>query len=490
MQRADVVVAGGGPAGLAAALRYAADGAAVVVVERGAPDRPRLGETLGAEVAGRLAGLGLDPTPFFAWAPRFVGVHSAWGGPDLVASSTLLHPLGEGWHVDRGRFDAALLAAALDRGVRVVHGAGRCQIFSDSDGFQVMCADAPGVAAPRVVDASGRGAPASAGLEGRRWVSLDRQVALLAIVADPGGEPVLQLEAVEAGYWYTAPLPGGRLAVVLVTDGDVLTDAGADRADRFSRLLAGAPHTRARVGAAATGPLAAGRSDSGWLVAPPIAGFEAVGDAAQAADPLGGDGVTRALGALEPAAAWRAGPLSWHGPGTTWPRGAGRWRRSGPGGGLDPAVEAGRPGDGSADAGAGHARSAGEAPRPQRSGLAAAGGRAGAGRCSSSRRRPMWRWPRPGRSPRSVTGGCWRACSGSVAWGCWGGAPSGADLGDRGRLVAPLRGHGHRCGHGGPAEETEGAETEGAEIVGGRSAPTSARKNARRALQAPLGSQR
>lgn len=306
MQRADVAVVGGGPAGLAAALRHAAEGAAVVLLERGPADRPRFGETLGAEVAGRLVDLGLDPTPFFAGAPRFVGVHSAWGGPELVASSTLLHPLGEGWHVDRPRFDAALLDAARARGVRVLHDVGRCQILPDSRGFRVECAEGAALVAPRVVDASGRGAPASAGLAGRQWVSLDRQVALLAVVPDPGGEPVLQLEAVEAGYWYAAPLPAGRLAVVLVTDGDVLTAAGADRAERFQRLLAQAPLTRARIGGPVDAPIAAGRSDSGWLLPPDVAGFQAAGDAGLATDPLGGDGVARALVApLDAAAAAR-----------------------------------------------------------------------------------------------------------------------------------------------------------------------------------------
>jgi hypothetical protein len=158
------------------------------------------------------------------------------------------------------------------------------------------------VSARFLVDASGRGAPASArAVEDHRWLALDREIAIMGRTpraAVTVGDTELCIEAVEEGWWYSAPQPGGDLIVALVTDADLF--ARGDRAQlgsRFAVALARTRHTCARAGA----PVLAGdavrivRADSGRLLGDRGPGFRAVGDAAFASDPLAGNGVARAL---------------------------------------------------------------------------------------------------------------------------------------------------------------------------------------------------
>jgi flavin-dependent dehydrogenase len=175
------------------------------------------------------------------------------------------------------------------------------------DGFRVEAGHGDDVLGRTFVDASGRGAPAGAALRRRRWLALDRQVAIVARLRGPGelGWELL-LEAVEDGYWYSVPQPGGVLVAALVTDAD-LAFAGGRRpslAERFTEALGRTRHTAARCAGRTpeAGPWVV-RADSGRLLPEHGPGWRAVGDAAFATDPLAGNGVARALRGAEDAAA-------------------------------------------------------------------------------------------------------------------------------------------------------------------------------------------
>ncbi len=253
-ERRDVVVVGGGPAGLSAAARCAREGLSVALFERGDASAFRVGETLSAEVGAHLRELG-------AWGAmeavlgeqaRFVTVSSAWGSDALEERSTMFHPLGAGWHVDRARFDRGLLAWARAEGVEVRSDAGSCAVARDGEGFVVTPRRGHGLWGRLLLDASGRGAPATASLPGRRWLAHDRQVAIVGRLSATGATSPgvgLYLEAVEEGFWYSAPMADGTFVAVLLTDADVLPSLGRDRDERFARALSraagggGARHT-------------------------------------------------------------------------------------------------------------------------------------------------------------------------------------------------------------------------------------------------------
>jgi flavin-dependent dehydrogenase len=303
----DVVVVGGGPAGLAVSGALRRKGRSVAVFERSSYEAPRVGETLGAEALAALRTLGAwdRMAPLVEEQVPLRAVQSAWGAEELHERHSMVHPLGEGRHVDRARFDASLATWAEGEGVVVGRDAGTCTVKRTAEGFRVESAHGESAIARYFVDASGRGAPAGAGLDGRRWLALDRQVAIVSRLRgarELGWE--LLLEAVEDGYWYAVPQPDGVMVVALVTDADLALEGGrAALSDRFTAALGRTRHISGRC--AGLMPEASPRivrADSGCLMPGHGNGWRAVGDAAFATDPLAGNGVARALrGAAEAA---------------------------------------------------------------------------------------------------------------------------------------------------------------------------------------------
>jgi flavin-dependent dehydrogenase len=296
----DVVVVGGGPAGLALAILLARLGRSVAVLERSRYERARVGETFGGELAPLLGEIGLWNE--FQTVPRtpFRGVRSAWGDATLLEKSSVFNPFGEGWHVDRIAFDAMLANASARAGVTVHVGTGPSMIARSENGWSVRPSSESPICGRFLVDASGRGARATAAcIASRYWLQMDRLVAMFARMAPSAPiEPLLELEAVEDGWWYTAPQPGGKLLVTLMTDADLLpaNPRANTLADSFYAALSRTLHTAKRCGDATLDGLPwIVRADTGVLLPDRSSGWCAIGDAAMGCDPLAGDGVARAL---------------------------------------------------------------------------------------------------------------------------------------------------------------------------------------------------
>ncbi|MDQ3677764.1 MAG: FAD-dependent oxidoreductase [Actinomycetota bacterium] len=105
----DVVVAGGGPAGSAAAIALVRAGRRVLLADpcNAQPPALKIGETLPTVAAVALRDLGLHERIEGAGvAIRSTGTSAAWGGDEPVQRDPVVDPHGHGWHLDRTRFDA------------------------------------------------------------------------------------------------------------------------------------------------------------------------------------------------------------------------------------------------------------------------------------------------------------------------------------------------------------------------------------------------
>jgi flavin-dependent dehydrogenase len=312
-----VVIVGGGTAGAATALALQRAGVPTVLIERSARPAWKVGEALPPAANPLVRRLGLwGRLQDEGHLPSY-GNASAWGSPALVDHSFLLDPNGSGWHLDRPRFDALLLQAAREHGARFVLGTAALhqrpasgeRSFSDERSAGDGCwlrvtpdeGDSTLVRAPFAVDASGRAAVLARD-SGARREHLDRLVGIVGLLATraAGGGPDTRtmVEAVEDGWWYSALVPGGRLVVAFMTDGDIARRRAAHTLAGWSSLLGETVHTCARVVAHEARLLATPRvvlANSSRPAAVVGRGWLAVGDAAIAHDPLSSQGIASAL---------------------------------------------------------------------------------------------------------------------------------------------------------------------------------------------------
>ncbi len=300
----DAVIAGAGPAGAATAIGLARAGRQVLLVDKRAAPRLSFAETLapGAkpQLEGLLSSLGQDMLP--CWAAPNRGTLSVWGAAFPAEQGHDFNPYGTGLCVDRVGLDAALVARAEAQGVTVLRGVAVTEATYDGEFWALRLSDGDAVAR-YLIDATGRAAAVSRlfGITHLRPDPLFAYALRFQTDADDDIDALTRIEAGESGWWYSnrlpAPGPSTRI-VVLHCDRDSALARDAARHAGFLERLAETTlmrDTLARAGSIPTGSVRgfpAGSAVSTRRVAP---GFVAVGDAAQAYDPLSSQGVDRAL---------------------------------------------------------------------------------------------------------------------------------------------------------------------------------------------------
>jgi flavin-dependent dehydrogenase len=299
----DVVVLGGGPAGVSTAMVLAESGISVLVVERSGYTELRIGETFPPAIQCALVPLGLWESFISSRHLPSSGTCSAWGRDELQEYNFFFNPYGHGWHVDRRAFDASLALAAEARGVRFARdsrildveqqprsGGWRLSVGSTDCSFDVKTSF--------LVDATGRASVLARRLGATRSL-LDGLIGMYRFYKETSQQAIEALtliEAVEGGWWYSAPLPGGRVVAAYMSDADLCARDALRDLSCWNVHLQRAPHTYARVcHSAPEGKPAVVAANSSILR--PMFGSDwlAVGDAALAFDPLSGQGVCKAL---------------------------------------------------------------------------------------------------------------------------------------------------------------------------------------------------
>ena len=302
----DVAVVGGGPAGCATALALRRIGVErVVVVESSDYDSARVGESIPPDTRLLLRQLGVLDSFLAQDHERCLGSCSSWGSAELGHNDFLVNPFGDGWHLDRLRFDR-WIAEQTERSEVEIR---RRTIFRDLERgggrrpIELRLTGPGGgpstVRCRFVVDATGQQARVARRL-GARPRSEDQLVCVAGYLdAAPGHglSSLTMLEAVEYGWWYAARLPDGRLTAAVASDPAIVREMGLTRAASWSAELVRTRH----VGPALAGcPLVESRlhvwSAPSTLLDPPAgAGWAAVGDAASAFDPISSQGIHKAL---------------------------------------------------------------------------------------------------------------------------------------------------------------------------------------------------
>ena len=301
MIHADVLILGGGPAGATAALNLAPM-RRVVLVERQRQSPPRIGEALPPAARRLLNDMGLIDEFIAQGHVPCYGNRSIWGRTAPAETDFLRDPDGHGWHLDRARFDAWLRHTAVARGAMPLMPARLLSIRRGDEGWQVRIATSGGeqiVSAAFAIDAGGRSAPLARQIGAGRRVS-DRLVCgwIHGFACPMGrGSGLTVVEAVEDGWWYTAPLPDGRRVLAFLTDADLPAARIAYNTASLIDSTVTAPEIRAIVIESEFVPISGGFTAAHSSALNPCGapGWLAAGDASISFDPLSAQGLLHAL---------------------------------------------------------------------------------------------------------------------------------------------------------------------------------------------------
>ena len=171
-----VLIAGGGPAGAAAAILLARAGQRVLLVERETGPREKVcGEFLGADAMACLAALGIDPMALGAVPIAETRIARGAGAAHLTLPFAACG-------LPRAVMDEALLGLAAEAGATLLRGSVVRDASRDGDNWYLRLADGGLLRAPRLVLATGkhslRGFPREGAREG--WVGAKLHLKLRA----------------------------------------------------------------------------------------------------------------------------------------------------------------------------------------------------------------------------------------------------------------------------------------------------------------------
>jgi flavin-dependent dehydrogenase len=303
----DVIVIGGGPAGSASAITLARAGYRALLIERRSDEEFKVGESLPPAVKPLLRELGLmERFKADGHLPSY-GNQSAWGSSRLRSTDFIMNPHGNGWHLNRVKFDAMLRAGAQDAGAETLEATRVNRLSRTADElWQVQLSSGNQLEekfAPWLIDCTGRSSFVARSL-GVKRISYDQLVGFVSLFRAPESmeasdqDSLTVIEAATHGWWYTALISSGRRIVVYFTDADIQTGKLARTADGFIKLVNQTEHIRRKITdsgyALDEGPWATG-ANSARLEHAAGMGWLAAGDSALSFDPLSSQGICTAL---------------------------------------------------------------------------------------------------------------------------------------------------------------------------------------------------
>ncbi|MFT5999867.1 MAG: 2-polyprenyl-6-methoxyphenol hydroxylase-like FAD-dependent oxidoreductase [Neolewinella sp.] len=304
----NILIIGAGPAGSAAAVFLAQAGFGATVVDRENVDAAginvfKVGESLPPAAKILLDQLGIWASFQAAGHLKCYNNKSYWYSAQATFTDFITQPPGYGWHLDRVAFERQLVGRAREAGTRLLPNTKLKTAGFDGRVWTVTLELADGQTQAAnydfIIDASGRNSWLARRLGAERMIE-DRQLALVTWLhtAKPMTEASSLIETTPTGWWYSANIPGDRMATAFLCKADKAQRALWQTPEGWQNLLGAAPHTERRIkegeGTWLT-PATFIAADSGILSQTCGPGWIAVGDAAMTYDPVASHGILMAL---------------------------------------------------------------------------------------------------------------------------------------------------------------------------------------------------
>jgi flavin-dependent dehydrogenase len=291
----DVVVAGAGPAGIAAASVLTSGGSRVLLADRPSTTAHKIGEALPGAGVRILKSLGLPIPRVGKEAYCIRGNLSAWGSGQLRVTDFMLDCDGPGWRLNRMNFEEEMRRFVCEQGAEF-----RATRIAETTRagamWRIRFKDGSSAVSRWLVDATGRNATVA------RRLSIEREygpamvaVYALGVAQTRWGSDRTLVESAPRGWWYAAWLPSGAPIAVFHAQPDCAVRLRKN-AQLWHQALRRTRHVgRALSSGAFPGPLLAVDAGESRLRRFSGDGWIACGDAAMAFDPIAAQGLLSAL---------------------------------------------------------------------------------------------------------------------------------------------------------------------------------------------------
>lgn len=315
MQRFDVIVIGGGPAGSTAATLLARKGRSVLLLEREHFPRFQIGESLLPYNNDIFRSLGiverLDAEPFVPKLGATFITADGELGHAFRFGRTLPECYSRAYQVQRDRFDEVLLRHSGEQGVAIREGwTVRSIDLSNPDLAVIETVNEAGVQeqfeASFVLDGSGHATVIGSRFGGKIESESLRKISFFAHytnVAPPEnaeefGNTVIAV--LQSGWFWLIPVSAEEMSVGLVVDREEFRQCGLTPEELLERTIAAAPYMAKRMAEAKRVSPVRSRKDFSYrmkrIVGP---NFALIGDAAGFIDPIFSTGVFMAMKSAE-----------------------------------------------------------------------------------------------------------------------------------------------------------------------------------------------
>lgn len=302
----DVGIIGGGPAGSLAAANLAAAGLRVFLAEAGTDSDFKPGEGLPPAARRILMECGIWEEFLDQGHLSSYGNRSAWGSSKLHYADFIHSPDGNGYHLNRAKFDALLRQYATKSGALVETNTRLTTLKQIGDSWNLtFLSEGKKVTrkAKFLVDATGRARKVLRHLE-IPFEFADKQICFYQLFAqnpaqlDKDMDASGLVESVSNGWWYTSRLPEEKRIAIFFCDAGSGVSKVAGEYEGFTGLMEETVHIRQEITQNGYEPIGTpvgtdartGRSNelfgTGWC---------AIGDAAVSFDPLSSQGLLTAM---------------------------------------------------------------------------------------------------------------------------------------------------------------------------------------------------
>ncbi len=305
-----IAIIGGGPAGATAAYLLARHGFKVTVVHRQSQHQYKAGETLPPVANTLLQRLGISELIQQGSHLTCPGNQSAFGSEQLVDLDFIFSPHGQGWHLDRVKFQRQLLDKAKQYGVDVIddYKLRYSQFANNQWQLQLQSKQTERhLKADFVIDASGI-ARAFMRQQNIRTQTDDKLAARIAVFQTHSinQDHRTLIEAQSSGWWYSTSAPGNTRIVMFFSDMDLPAFRNCGHNKGFLKQLATTKFIADKVKQECNNNiqqycLSFFTEPAQSTVAKEVQGQQwvAIGDSAMSFDPLSSQGIWRGLQGAE-----------------------------------------------------------------------------------------------------------------------------------------------------------------------------------------------